>query len=309
MQRILLTLFTAGLLLLNTGCVKNADVFTEYHKIDAFTDYSLTTIQSTSFSTANDFTIVEEDYKIEIPRNIFTNAEGQPISGMVTASYILLKNVGDFIKFNFNTAGNMSLLDATGIMYIKFEQDGEELAVANSSGGNVAFYLPAINKTAAIDQYLLTDSGWVKDGDATTMIEKTTYSTDQVPQQEGYKVTPVDFGWICIGSELGASDGKYTICAELPENHNNINTVAYATLERNTTVIALHYNTEKFLFCGELEGVPSGQNVKVTGISDQGNEGFYNFGTKSAILDSDETIIIDPTMLTRSQIDAELGKL
>ncbi len=301
----------------NIGCVKNSENFIEYHSIDNyFLDVmNSSDVHTVTFSNDDDYTIhIDSGSKIEISESAFVDVEGNEVEGQVTVKYVLLDKIGQYINYNIPTNGLNSLLDARNMIYIRFEQDGSPLRKNKLSSGFVQVYYPAETIHDDASQYTLSDGGWVESQDiqSSTNISPTTYTTiiDGVEKEvTGYKMEPISFHWLCIATPLGSSDGKYTICADLPENYNNVNSNVYCTLERHMTLIPMDYSSEKFLFCGEIVGAASDQKIEIVVISDQGIEDKYNFGTKSAILNNSNIENITPTLKSRAEIEAELDKL
>gem|GEM_PF-5173370 len=264
-----------------------------------------------NFDSSTDFILSRDRIRIEVPKNSLMYRGGQLASGEITLKYIILEDKGDFINYNLNTLGENGLIDAHAIYIVEFYQDGELLLKNPNAEELINIYVPRkLSLAGGNSLYSLSDGGWSEY--ANTTLETATYNTTdngETVTLEGIVVNNLSSNWTAVGKSLGTSDGRYEICAKLPEDHNNVNSVVYSTLEKHTSLIPLSYNTEKFIFCGEFVGVASGQGMKIIAISNRGNDDSYNFGIKSAILNSSEEINISLQSKTALEIEQELEGL
>jgi len=287
------------------GCVKNTDTFTEYVPIDNFFENPTDIPVAVSFDASQSFSYLSPDnVLIEVPAGALIDDQGEAVSGSVELHLAFLQGIGDLIQYNFNTEGLYGLLDAHAVIHLSFEQDGKSLN--RSSDAPITVYLPYDTPQSKAVQHTLSDGGWLPSVSTTTnAVEVTEYNILPEGQQldiKGYKLTPTTLGWINVAIPLEANDGVYTICAELPQNHNNVNSVVYGSLDRYTSLLTFKYDKEKILFCGEIVNINSDQEIRLIAISAQGAIEEYNFGTKSAILDSSSKEIVTLSPKSRQEI-------
>ena len=311
MQKITLLALTATIMLA-VGCVKNTDEFVEYISIDSYFDSAEDVGAVTTFTAEDGLTYTSDTgVKIEVPPSALNDGNGKSVTGLVAVHFTILTDIADLIRYNFNTEGVNGLLDAHSVAYLSFSQQGKSLST--NADNKPTVYMPYNLPSDGALLYSLSDSGWlqISDGESSALLPTVyTINTDGAPQDiRGYKIQPTVLGWLNVAEPLAANDGSYTICAQLPEDHNNVNSVVYGSLDGYTSLLSMVYKSEKMLFCGEIVNPAPGSSILLIAISDQGNTGQYNFGTKSAILESSTTELIRPVLKSQAEIDEILEDL
>jgi len=95
----------------------------------------------------------------------------------------------------------------------------------------------------------------------------------------------------------------------LPENHNNVNTVVYATLTGKTSLLAFEYDNEKAFFYTSVGGISTNDVIELFSITAQGQQDRYDFGNSAIKVASGTEVAITPASRSLEEITAYIDAL
>ena len=303
-------LLLCGIATLVLSCAKNSDVFTQYFPIDElFVDIKEepTTVD---FVQEESTTVYGKDgFQIEVQANSLVSSDGSLPEGLISMSYRHLTSIADYFSYGLNTQSQGLILDVSSMLLVSFTQDDNRLQPSEASDDAVQVFVPATVSAAKVNLYEWSDSGWRMLTNDLELISYPTKIDGQDVLAEGYLLTAPRAGWLAIGSPIMKSDAESTVTVMLPEDHNNVNTVVYATLSGNKSLISFEYDSEKALFYAHIGGVSTNDALDLFSVTAKGQEDRYDFSTKTLELATDSQVSLTPSAVSIKDITSYINSL
>jgi hypothetical protein len=201
------------------------------------------------------------------PNSCITGS-GQPVTGKVTAEYMLLNTRGDMIRMNKPTESNGYLLISGGEFFMSLKSGGQEVQLAPNT--TVTLNYPD-NAPSSLMNFFWGDEN---DPDRINWVP----SSDMVVAgTQAYDIKASHLRWNNLSYIHDTLNTKYTvISAPLPRNYTNTNTLVFLAFNNMLSVIRLHADVSKKIFI--THKIPIGKTATILAISKQGND--YFFGKK-----------------------------
>lgn len=298
------------LLTLALSCGKNSDIFTEYYPIE-------TLYQSLAPEPA--VAAVEQQQggslygdtglKIVVAPNSLVDGNGSTPEGTVQVAFQHLTTIADYLRNDLNTQSQGIVLDIESMVYLSFDVEGDRLQPTEASEESVQIYVPVSELSASNNLYEWSDNGWrvVSEG-----LESVTFAT-KIGSVEttttGYAVNARTASWLAIGRPIMNSDSESTLSVTLPENHNSVNSVVYATIPGNSSLLSFEYDNEKAFFYTSVGGISTNVELELFSITAQGEQDRYDFGTQSVRLTTGTTVALQPNPRSLEDIQSYINSL
>ncbi len=241
---------------------------------------------------------------------------GIPITGFVKIEFQHFIKKGDFIKTLKHTTSYYSLLEMSGMFFIKLSKNGQELTISPYSNIKIKFPDTENNPQPNMSVFKGLEYNswpspqkdtmftWQKVNDGSTV--GTWYKTGTGPNNKGYEITTKSLRWFACGRFNDSSMPKNKLTAILPPNFTNKNTLVFAVLENSKTIIELKADYASRSFAAL--NIPLNTKLNIITISKIGNAFYYGIRN---INDIGNTAIysISPDKKSLNTILAELDKL
>ena len=190
---------------------------------------------------------------------------GQTATGKIYAETILIKQIGDMIRFDKPTTSMGRILISGGQVFIKLRKDNEELSLAP---GKTIYIKYSDNNPSQLmrvfhgDESNLYKFNWIPKSDAIG-----------VSTQPGYEISSSSLRWISPNYFADTMGTRINITASVPADCTNGNTSVFLVFKDIKSVIGMYgdINTKKFT----AFKIPAGKQAVVVSITKKGNNSYY----------------------------------
>ncbi len=331
----------AGLIIFHfaEGCKKDVDIFNVTQVIINSVTSDTTWLQENSITDTNtvrkiaanisipsefdsvnitkgDTIVTSDNVTVYIPAQACVNPTGAAATGKAQMEFLLIRKKGDMIRADKPTvAYDGSVLASGGEIYLRFMQNGQELALASGKSVRLKyrdaqtdpqmkfFYGTALN----INQFV-----WVGpvSGDNQS-VRPWIDSTRNTPSVAGYEVFTNRLHWINC-DKLYSDTLKLTrVCVQISaDSFTNANTLTFLVFRDINSVVKLWGDPANKKFCipANYKGVPIGKVVTVVTLSKIGNN-YYLGALPNITITANQVIPIVPTIAAPTQIAYYLSTL
>ncbi|MBA4139623.1 MAG: hypothetical protein H0X70_03815 [Segetibacter sp.] len=254
-----------------------------------------------------------EILNIRFPPAGLTFANGTAVTGKVKVQVTHLHKKGDFIRFALQTASFNKWLATGGAFFIRVTKGGQELII--EPGKNITLLIrepsPVNNlKVFYGEQVLLPPiplaiNSLFTWAPGTDMNDVNVLSgQDATGPFRAYQLISKRLNWISF-NYLDATQSKTKTTAVLPLNFTNKNTLVFAVLKDQKTILQLEGNGSSKSFT--IDDIPLNKSIILVAISKIG-ENLY-IGSKEATVDKNERVNITLIKKTKAEVDQFLDAL
>lgn len=266
-----------------------------------------------NFSATEDFVYVSPHLvSIHIPANSIVGSNNMTPAGDVQLSFEGIDNKGQRIVHENGTMNENQMLTAPSTIFFSFTQDDTPLAIRPGSLITVR-----VNQDVTDSDMVLYESNeinqistWASSSQSMTPESWSFFWDGKNYDGQGYELLLTNTGWYTIAKPIISTGAELVsdICVELPvELYDERNSNVYMILDDYDTVVPMHHNTEKMLFCATLDNLPSGTAVTFISVSSLGDGNFHFGTTHASIRVEDNKVALFPEPKTKNQILDLLG--
>ena len=255
------------------------------------------------------------DIELTFQANSCIYNSGTPVTGKITVELISLLSKGNLVKAMQATMNNKELLETAGSFFVRVTKNGMPLSLAPNASYKIKYCDADIDPNILMNIFggketqLLPLKGfdpeftWIKlnDGSSVSTWSRINQNGALV---KGYEITAKNFKWISVSKYFDNSLPKYQLTAILPLNFTNKNTVVFAIIEKNKTVVqmAADFMSRSFTAIN----IPQGNKATIVSISKIGNS-FYFDEKSSRDAGPNGIIKLNPEKKTLRYILEEIG--
>ncbi len=229
----------------------------------------------------------------------------------VTLQIIEVDKKRDYVVHQASTVTNDQLLISEGAYHVSASYKGKQLVLAPRH--QICFILPTEKLDSEMELFYGDQStngfNWVPASQAiqtaSTIKAGEWRNIDSTEYILGYECFSDRMSWINV--EKFASDGtKNPLCVDLNDTYGGDNTVMFAVLKSEKSILQLYYDSSQQGFC--TSNIPEGTHVYLVGVHKRADEE-YELGFEGIAVGSNHRQFLDFTPTSMEEIKSLLWGL